>query len=313
MSVNPQVDQIAPGGIVQLNDAPAGFDDATFDALFPADGVGATPAAPQVQQTETPAAQVSQTQTPATQTQTPVNTQDDVFVKGEKTVYKTREAAIEGLNQKDSLIDTLRQRYALATGIDPITGQPLTPQNVQTPVEINYAQNPKQYMDDLYKAGQVGPEALAAVQKKFILDSIGPNIVVAGNEIARSKAINTVSAEIKDFNTFIGTETYNKALDVVPELKNAIATAESDSQFSGQLPGLYKAAYLIGKGLQVPQIVAAANQQTNSQTRPVVTPTLSPRTPTITPTQTAKPNFKTLEGLRAIIAEQEAKGTTLDF
>lgn len=314
---DPQVDQIAPGGIVQLNDAPAGFDDATFDALFPADGVGAVAAAPQVQQNGTPAAQVSQTQTPATQTQTPVAPPqvEDVFIKGEKSVYKTREATIEGLNHKDQMIDTLRQRYALATGVDPITGQPLTVQTAQPLVqEVNYATNPKQYMDDLYKAGQTSPEALASVQKKFILDSIGPNVVNAGNEMARNRAINSVSAEIKDFNSFIGTETYNKALDVVPELKNAIATAESDSQFSGQLPGLYKAAYLIGKGLQVPQIVAAATQQSNSQTsRPSVTPTLTPRTATITPSTNAKANFKSIDGIRAIIAEQEAKGTKLDF
>jgi hypothetical protein len=293
-----------------LNDAPGGLDDAAFDALFPADGVSNAPAAPQVQQTETPAVP-TQVAPPVVQTQTP----EDVFIKGDKTVYKTREAAIEGLNNKDSLIDTLRQRYALATGIDPITGQPMQASAPQVaPVQVNYSENPEQYMNDLIKAGELGPKAIAQVQQKFIRDTVGQNVVQAANDIARTKAINTVNADIKDFGTFIGTDGYNKALDVVPELKNAIATAESDAQFSGQLPGLYKAAYLIGKGLQVPQAIAAANQlQNQPPSRPAVSPSQTPRTATITPVSGTKASFGTLAGIRAIIAEHEAKGTSLDF
>jgi len=312
------VDQVAPGGIVQLNDMPGGFTDDAFDALFSADGTPSKPA--QQVETRTPVSQTPTPQTVAPQAQqtqdTPVVPQaDDTFIKGERSVYKTKDAAVEGLNQKDQLIDTLRQRYVLATGVDPISGQPVGTNGVQPqPQVVNYAQNPKQYIEDLYKAAQASPEQYAAVQKKFLLDSLGPSVIAASTDVVRNQAIKTVASEIQDFNTFYGSQGYQKALEVVPELKNAIATAESDTQFSGQLPGLYKAAYLIGKGLSLPQAVAAATQlsQTQTPSRPV--PTATPTTPTLTPvTGAAKPSFGTIDGIRAIIAQHEASGAKLDF
>ncbi len=38
----PTLDQIAPGGVIQLQGSPAGLDDATFDSLFPAEPSQAT-------------------------------------------------------------------------------------------------------------------------------------------------------------------------------------------------------------------------------------------------------------------------------
>jgi hypothetical protein len=302
----PTLEQVAPGGIVRLADTPGALDDAAFDALFPADGVSQVPSPSQQVRQETPAS--TPTQTP---TQTPPNTNsEDFFVKGERSVYKTKEAVVEGLNQKDALIEQLRQRYALTTGIDPITGQPVGVNPVAAVPVLDYAQNPKQYLEDLYKAAQSGPEAYAAVQTKFMMDNLKPIQPILQNSV-RQQAVEQVSKEIADFGTFHGTPGYNKALDAVPALKDAIASAESDVRFSGQLPGLYKAAYLIGKGQQLPEILAA-NRPANTQT-PVV-PSATPRTPSLPSANTGvKASFGSIEGIRQIIADQEAKGTKLDF
>src|ERR1700686_2709185 len=103
----PTLDQIAPGGFAQLGQSPAGLDDATFDSLFPAEP----------SQAIQPSQQVAAKQDPQT------TQQDQFFLKGGKSVYKTAEEAVKGLEVKDTLIDEqkatieqLRQRYALTTG-----------------------------------------------------------------------------------------------------------------------------------------------------------------------------------------------------
>src|SRR5271170_2152219 len=146
-------------GTVDLSDAPAGLDDSTFDSLFPSDGrnaVTAPQAQPQVQQTVQSQQPVVTQAQPAAQVTSPAN---QPFIKGDKSVYNTAEAAIQGINQKDALIETLRQRYALTTGIDPITGQPVTQSNTPIVPQVpDYNQDPRLYMQDLYKAAQTNPE-----------------------------------------------------------------------------------------------------------------------------------------------------------
>src|SRR5882757_8785431 len=97
----PTLDSIAPGGVVQLTQSPAGLDDATFDSLFPAEP--SQPLQPVQQATATQGTQqTQQTQQPVTQ-----QTQNDFFLKGDKSVYKSKEDAVRGLNEKDSLIEQL--------------------------------------------------------------------------------------------------------------------------------------------------------------------------------------------------------------
>lgn len=300
----PTADQIAPNGVVQLNNPPAALDDATFDSLFPTDGVGSTPAAqPQAAPTGTTPAAPAQPVAPVAQPT------DAPYLQGQRSVYKTPEAAVEGINQKDALIDQLRQRYALTTGIDPITNQPIQQQPVLQ--GTNYYEDPQKYLTDLYDAAKAGPSQYRDVQAKFLMDTLSP-IAPAITRLAREQAMDSLKSEIPDAPSYIGTQPYQKALDSNPQLKEAILTAEGDFRFHSRLPGLYKIAYLAGQGTQLPDILKA-NATVQPQTPPAQPrPTMQPTTSS-PPQQTARPNMKTIEGLRAIIQEAEARGAKLDF
>lgn len=298
-----ELDQVAPGGKVNLSDAPAGLDDSTFDSLFPAEPAPFAANAPK--QEPTPASTV--TSEPASSAQS-----HEPFMKGSKSIYNTHEAAVEGINQKDALIEQLRQRYALTTGIDPITGQPVAASSQPQPQGVDYYQSPDTYLKDAYDAIQKGNTAqYRDVQAKFMLDTLKPLQPVL-QRAAREQAVETVSKEIPDAANFIGKPQYEQTLESVPDLRDAIRTAEADYRFHSRLPGLYKIAYLAGQGRQLPEILQAqaASQPKNLPAQPRTT--LQPTTQSM-PQQTARPTFKTLEGIKATIADAEARGLKLDF
>jgi hypothetical protein len=303
----PTIDQVAPGGIVNLSNAPAAIDDATFDSLFPAEST--TQVTTPVQQTQAQGTtQSQQTQTTQTATQTAAT---EPFIKGDKSVYKTPEAAIEGINQKDALIEQLRTRYALTTGIDPITGQPVGNSQAQVASD-SYVDNPEKYINDLYAAAKSGgPKAYNEVQQKYIMDSLRP-FAPALSSLAKAQALETVGKENPEAAKFINTPTYLKTLEANPDLQGAIASAESNHQFHSRLPGLYKLAHLAGQGMQLPELLKANASQTQTQTTPVRTTaqqtTLRPATD-----QGVKASFNTHQGIKQIIAEAEARGARLEF
>jgi len=304
-----ELDQVAPGGVVDLSKAPGGLDDATFDSLFPADGVSVAVKPAPVQQVQNQGTQQTQ-QTQTTQTATQA-TATGPFIKGDKSVYNSPEAAIEGINQKDALIEQLRQRYALTTGIDPITGQAVG-QSAQ--VVDDYTQNPNKYLDDLYAAAkQGGPQAYTAVQQKLIMDTLKPFAPVLSN-LAKNQAVETVAKENPEAAKFIASPNYQKTMEANPDLASAIATAESDNRFYSRLPGLYRLAYLAGQGMQLPELLKAnaSQNQTQNQTQQVRT---TAQQTTLNPsTETAKPaSFRDIGGIRATIAQMEARGAKLDF
>jgi hypothetical protein len=305
-----ELDNIAPGGIIQLGNSPSALDDATFDSLFPADGtsVAVAPAQQVTQPVGNTATQQSQTQAQST------TNANEPFLKGNTSVYKTPEAAIAGLNQKDALIEQLRQRYALTTGLDPITNQPVG-QRLQPQADANdYSVNPTKYMDDLYAATKQGPEAYAAVQEKFIMDKLKPLAPVM-TQAARGQALESVARENAEIPKFVGTETYGRTLDENPDLKEAIATAERDYRFHSRLPGLYKLAYLTGQGMQLPEILKASTQtskSTPSQNQQQVRTTMQNGTLSAAVETTGdKASFKDIKGIKATIAQMEAKGVNL--
>ena len=202
MSEQQTLEQVAPGGVIQLTNPPAALDENSFDDLFPANG----------QKPATPAAQPQQAQ-PVQQTQTPAaQQQDQFFLKGDNSVYKTQEEAVKGLNIKDQQLNELRQRYALITGIDPLTGKPVAP-NEAPQAEMDYFQNPNQYLEDLYKAAQKGgPEAYRDVQAKFIYDSVKPLQPIL-QKAARDQAVQSLTTELPGAANFVGTPAYNQALE----------------------------------------------------------------------------------------------------
>src|SRR6266403_454493 len=302
-----ELDQVAPGGIVDLSKAPGGLDDATFDSLFPAEPAQKVVAP--VQQVSTPQGtqQTQQTQTTQTATQATVT---EPYIKGDKSVYNTSEAAIEGINQKDALIEQLRQRYALTTGIDPITGKPVGQATKQ--LNDDYTQNPNKYLDDLYSAAkQGGPQAYTNVQQKLIMDTLKP-FAPALNSLAKNQALESVSSGNPEAAKFVASPAYQKTMDANPDLASAIATAESDYRFHSRLPGLYKLAHLAGQGMQLPELLKANASQTQTQQTQVRT---TAQQTTLTPStdQSRGPSFKNLDGIRATIKDMEARGAKLDF
>lgn len=307
-----ELDRIAPGGVVQLQHAPAGLDDATFDSLFPAESASVTVAPTQAgvaQPGQQPNQTTQQTQPAATTQQT----QDQYFLKGDRSVYKSLEEATKGVNEKDTMIEQLRQRYALTTGIDPITGQPVGqfPQQQQQ----DYIQNPTKYLEDLYAAAKAGgPEAYRDVQSKFIFDAVKP-LQPLLQKVARDQAASEAGTELKGMTEFLASPAYQKALDSNPELKQAVSVGETDYRFHSRLPGLYKLAYLTAQGMQLPELLKAQAAQSHTTTQPTqpVRTTVQPTTASRSTTQTANPSFKTIDGIKAIIADAEARGVTLNF
>ena len=307
----PTLDQIAPGGVVQLGQSPAGLDDATFDSLFPAE--------PSQHATQ-PVQQATATQgtQPTTQTTTQTTQEDQFFLQGDKSRYKTAQDAAEGLNQKDALIEQMRTRYALVTGIDPITGKAVSA-NGQPQAEVDYATQPDKYLDDLYNAAKKGgPEAYRDVQQKFIMDTVKPLQPIL-QKAARDQAVETLSVEIPAAKGFVGSANFTKALEANPDLKQAIAIGETDHRFHSRLPGYYKLAYLTAQGMQLPELLRAQATQTNStsqtqqvQAQPVRT-TVQPQTASSPTQQASRPSFRTIEGIRATIADMEARGAKLDL
>lgn len=305
----PTVDQVAPNGVIDISKGPGGnLDDATFDAMFPADGTS-TVVAPAQQVappngTPAPSAPTAQPSTTATPASEP-------FLKGKSSIYNSPEAALEGINQKDALIEQLRTRYALTTGIDPITGQPVQAIQQQPPQTDDYYQNPTQYLDDLYKAAKEGgPQAYRDVQAKFMLDTLKPLQPIL-QRAAREQAVEETTKSVPAIGTFIGSQLYEKTLTENPELKQAINTAEQDYRWHSRLPGLYKLAYQAGQGLNLPEILKANQTQQPPQTPPVAPrPTAQPATPA-PPRPTAPPSLRTLEGIRATIADFESRGMNL--
>lgn len=255
--------------------------------LFP-DSPPATPQTPQIPVPQAPAAP----QAPAP---------DEPFLKAGDSVYNSREAAEEGTRQKDALIAQLRQQYALTTGIDPISRQPIVANSPQA--TDNYQLNPKKYFEDLQKSKT--PEDLAQVQQKFVMDTIQPYVPSIAS-VTRTQARQQVEAEIPDFTNFYGTPDFRKTLETTPSLKEAIETAEGDVRFHTRLPDLYKTAYLVNKGIQLPELLKKqAAPQNPSQTPTTNLPT------TVAPTETSapqRPSLTTSAGRKAII-DQFEKGS----
>ena len=284
MSDNPQ-----PGNSLNFDDAPGG--DLPFDSLFPAEPtVTAQPqAAPQQPEPAAPPVQ------PAPQTQTPPS--DEPFISGSKTVYKTREAAIEGINQKDALIEQLRQRYALTTGIDPITQQPVGAASAQ-PQRANYVQDPERWVKDAATALQRGDvNAYRDAQAKFVYDLMEPYLPAIQGTM-EERAVKELETEIKDIRTFIGSNNYDVAVGKNPELREAIEFAKSDVRYAPRLAGLYKLAYLTSQGMRLPELLEANRPQQSAQPQVrTSTPASTPAPPSSAP----PPDLRTSEGRKAII------------
>lgn len=273
---------------IDMSDAPVDF--STLDELFPPDPVLASP-----QSTPADVQQTSQTPAP------PAVNQDEPFVRGSNSVYKTREAAVEGINAKDAVIEQLRQQYTLVTGIDPLTKQPHRAQ----PENDNYATNSKAYADAL-RAAQTDAQ-LAAVQQKLIMDTIQP-LAPALSGVTRDAATRQTRESLPDFDAFYNSAEYKATLEQVPSIRQAIETAENDIRYHPQLPELYKTAYLVSRGMQLPELLKRTSANSATSISPAGRPTATPTTPTPQlDTSSAQRTVRTSQGRKAIIADFESK------
>jgi hypothetical protein len=266
----------------------------SWEELFPESQAATTPEGQQTQQVQAQPVQTAVTvpATPVIQTKT-------------GTVYKTVEDAIRGIEHKDTVIADMRTRMILATGIDPLTGQPALPSGgVQQPA--NYMQDRKRFVDDLKTAAaKDDTDGIWNAQTKLIFDALQPLTPVMAN-LAKQQAVEQLAPEIKDIREFIGSDNYKQALTETPDLKAAIEAAENDYQHFNRLPGLYKVAYRVSQGIRLPEILKAQPQAPASQpVRPTTaSQTLTPTTPEVA----AHPSLMTRDGRKALRAQLEAKG-----
>lgn len=270
----------------------------TWDELFPPE-----PGAPAGSQGATTPQGGTQPTTPAPAT-TPAQANAAFELKTKTgTVYKSIEDAQKGIEHKDTLIEQLRQREILRTGIDPVTGQQVQLQPASQ--NVNYMQDRKRYVDDLTQAAQKNDsDAIWQAQTKLVSDMLAPLAPVMSN-FAKQQAIETLSGEIKDIREFIGGEDYQKALEDTPDLRDAINRAENDYQHHQRLSGLYKVAYRVSQGIRLPEILKAQPAQAVQPIRTTTAPSTLPP-----PTQSAVQ--PALHGSRdqrkELIARFEAQG-----
>ena len=284
-----------------LADAPGG--DFSLDELFPntegslsADGANAgqpmgTPTSQSVQQPTAPQAPVAPSA-------------DEFFLQiPTGTVYKSREEAIRGIAEKDTLVETLRQKYIDATHVDPISGRPVVTQ--PTP-PASYMQDSNRLYDDFADAvSREDKTKYGQILKQYVQELIQPYVPIVA-ESAKVRAQELVSQDQADFREVVKSEAFTKALDSLPGLKQAIQTAEASPEYFNQLPELYRTAYFVTQGLRAAEIARTpvAQPQGTTPTRPTVQPT------TLTPPLNAgvRPSLATHEGRQAIIESGNAKG-----
>lgn len=221
------------------------------------------------------------------------------------TVYKTVEDTIKGIEHKDTVIADMRSRMILATGIDPLTGQPAQQQVAQQPAQKNYISDKKAFYDDLVSAASKNDaEGVWNAQAKLVYDALAPMAPVLNN-LAKEQAVSALTAEIKDFREFYSSDNYKQALADTPELANAIAYAENDLSQQGRLSGLYKVAYRISQGLRLPEIL---KQQAPLAASQPIRQTTAAQTLTPTSANESAPNLYTKEGRKTIQNRFEAQG-----
>lgn len=266
-----------------LQDIPGG--DIPFDDLFasPDGGTVTDPATPPAAAPQVPAT----TTAPA-----------EPFLKAGQSIYKSREEAERSLAYKDELIENLRQVEIRRTGIDPITQKavPVAPQG-----PVNYRQNNGKYLEDLVAAvSKQDPSGYFQAQQKMVYDVLEPIAPILA-DFTRSRAVQNVQQEIKEFGKFRTSPEYQDTLKALPELNAAIELAERDLNFSDRLPQLYKTAYWATQGRRTPDIVQSAVQAATPPTPPA-RQTTQPATMSPPTQQSAAKTLSTSEGRKAIIA-----------
>jgi hypothetical protein len=290
--------------------------------VTPTTSAPTTPETPQAPTTPDPSAiQTPDQQTPVTNTSEQLSQAFELKTKT-GTVYKSMDDAVQGIEHKDTLISQLRQFAMERTGIDPLTGQPVAPQQpylqhqqqpqVQPQQQQGYLNNPQQYFQDLYQAYQNNnPEAYFAAQQRLIEEKLqaeyAPYVGML-MEQSKTNAVAKVTNEVQDFGKFYNSNSYRETLQKFPALANAIAVSENNAQYVGQLGDLYKMVHQLHQAATLPELIKQQQQAAipPQQVRPTT------QTTAITPPQTMSvprnPNLTNADQRRAVIEAFENSG-----
>jgi ribosomal protein L29 len=223
-----------------------------------------------------------QIQAPAPQAPPP----EEFFLKaGTGTVYRTKEDAVRGTEEKDRTIERLKNELAQ------LKAQTATTQPEQPASHREFA---KQFFARLSKAASEGDaEAYANTLAEFQLAVLEPYRPLMSN-VAKENAIRANEAEVKDIRTFIGSPAYRETLERFPTLKQAIEAAETYPQLAHQLPEFYRLAhesYVARKAVETNQALSTQQFQQQHTAQTPLRPTLTSSTPTPVPSQSALPSM----------------------
>jgi len=236
--------------------------------------------------------------TPPAQQVTPA----EPFLKASTgTVYKSAEDAVRGIEQKDALIQKLRQEAIERTGVDPVTGQPVQ----KAPQVVNYTQDSEKFLTDLRDAATKGDtKKYTDIQKQFVQDVIAPYAPMLTG-YAKQQAVDAVSAKYSDFKQFAQSEDYVQTLNENPILKNSIAMAESSPERTADLTEFYTMAHRLNSARKLPEIVQQQHAVA-TQVRPTVS-SGAPQAPMASTRVAAPPSLESKEGRAEIMRQFEAK------
>jgi len=287
-----------PSAGFDFSDAPGA--DMDLDSLFGNPETTVTAPEPDA---GTPPAEAAAPQ--ATEPTAPTN--PDFFLKSPdgSVVYKTQDEALRGLDEKNRLINELRQRIVETTGVDPVTNRPVQRTQPQAE-EPNYAVDYERFYRDAAEANQKhDAKRFAEIQAKFVNDLLAP-VVPLVQELAQDRAAKSVAAESPDFMKFKGSPEYKQILEQRPALARGITMSEQNIAFANQLPELYRLAYEAYQVQRMPEIIKAQVEQARSAAPPVQNP--QPARPTTTSPSSqppipsfGRPDIRTPEGRKAII------------
>lgn len=198
---------------------------------------------------------------------------EDFLKASTGTVYRSREEAIRGTEEKDRTIERLKAQIQQQSQPAPSATQP-------SQTEDEYAKGIFKRFSDAASAND--HQAYLRTLAEFQMSQLAP---FAGllSEVAKEKAIRAMEPEAQDFRQFVGSSEYTRTLEQFPTLKDAIRNAEANPQMAGQLGEFYKLAYRSYKAEHAGE--AAAQQIVQQVPAPTpARPTLSPSTPSLPPT-----------------------------
>jgi len=299
MPNNPDANSLARASSTNfLENAPGG--DIPFDQLFGTDPEASFSSA---NPSGTPAALAPATTTPPEPAQTTESFKEIRTATG--SVYKAYDDVVKGIEEKDTLIQQLRDKFKATAGYDPLKQPEPTPQQTSS-----YLNDPTKFATDLSEAAKSGDakkyrDTLVGLMEEYF----GPARPLI-SDFARSRATQQVSNEFKEFNQFVGGDDYKAVLQRNPALAQAIKVSEENIAYASQLPELYRLAYESHTAHKLPELVQAAKQTPVAPTtsaRPTVQSTsLTPAAPVTH--RDEREMLRTSEGRKEILARYRAQG-----